>query len=200
MGGISDEQVEWAIVHRLKAMLDDPPKTEFNVTQAFAHFTAILLWTTRRIRVAHAVGPADHAAQRAFQNLQRQMIFDPPWSLSRQPPNLDNADVLGDRGEVNADFAVTTVCDFSVWLRNALAHGDGRSIRPIHKQSRSTGREYLVGFVLAENRGPGRTLHLYHQDMIRIGRELANNFCQELSQGVEYFEEDARALVVEAAE
>lgn len=47
-----DEHVEWAIVNRFKAMLDAPPKTKFNVTQSFALFSAILLWTKQRARVA----------------------------------------------------------------------------------------------------------------------------------------------------
>jgi hypothetical protein len=48
MGGIADEHVEWAVVNRLKAMLDAPPKTRFNVTQSFALFSAVLLWTKQR--------------------------------------------------------------------------------------------------------------------------------------------------------
>jgi hypothetical protein len=48
MGGIADEHVEWAVVNRLKAMLDAPPKTNFNVTQSFALFSATLLWTKQR--------------------------------------------------------------------------------------------------------------------------------------------------------
>lgn len=46
--GISDEHVEWAVVDRLKAMLDEPPKAKFNVTQSFALFNSILLWTKNR--------------------------------------------------------------------------------------------------------------------------------------------------------
>lgn len=42
MGGISDEHIEWAVVNRLKAMLDEPPQTPFNVTQTFALFSSIL--------------------------------------------------------------------------------------------------------------------------------------------------------------
>ena len=48
MGGIADEHVEWAVVNRFKAMLDVPPKTKFNVTQSFALFSAIVLWTKQR--------------------------------------------------------------------------------------------------------------------------------------------------------
>lgn len=203
MGGISDDQVEWAVVHRLKAMLDDPPKTEFNVTQAFAHFTAILLWTTQRIRVPVAAGPADHAAQRARRNLERHQITNPPWSLSLRPPALDNADILGDERDVNADFVGMSVDRFTIWLRDSLAHGDGRNIRPVHKQSRRTGKEYLAGFRIdfSERRGAARmlTLHLYHLDTLRIGKALADNFCQALSRDDAQFEHEA-AQVLEAAE
>jgi hypothetical protein len=204
MTDIRDEQVEWAVVHRLKAMLDDPPKTEFNVTQTFAHFTAILFWTTQRIRVPVAAGPADRAAQRALRKLERQQITELPWSLSLQPPVLDDADVLGDERNVNADFVGMSVDRFTIWLRDSLAHGDGRNIRPIHKRSRRTGNEHLAGFCVdfSERRGAARMLrlHLHHLDMIRIGSGLANNFCHELSHGDERFEREANKMVVEAAE
>jgi hypothetical protein len=36
MGGIAHEHFQWAVVNCLKAMLDEPPKTKFNVTQPFA--------------------------------------------------------------------------------------------------------------------------------------------------------------------
>jgi hypothetical protein len=41
MGGIADEHVEWAVVNHLKAMLDEPPKTKFNVTQSFALISTV---------------------------------------------------------------------------------------------------------------------------------------------------------------
>jgi hypothetical protein len=119
MGGISDDQVEWAVVHRLKAMLDDPPKTEFNVTQTFAHFTAILIWTSQRIRAPRVLGAANHWARRALQNLRGQAIYDPPWSLSRQPPLLDNAGIL-DADDVNAG-------EQALWAR-ALTRADARAL------------------------------------------------------------------------
>lgn len=48
MGGISDKLIEWAVVDRLKAMLDEPPKTRFNVTQSFALYSTVLLWIKNR--------------------------------------------------------------------------------------------------------------------------------------------------------
>jgi hypothetical protein len=41
MGGIAHEHVQRAVVNRLKAMLDEPPKTKFNVTQSFALFNTV---------------------------------------------------------------------------------------------------------------------------------------------------------------
>lgn len=59
MGGIADEHVEWAIVNRLKAMLDEPPQTTFSVTQTFALFSSVLLWTKNRAWVAGNHGQRD---------------------------------------------------------------------------------------------------------------------------------------------
>jgi hypothetical protein len=56
MGVIADEHVKSAVVNRLKAMLDEPPKTKFNVTQSFALFTTIVLWTENRAWVAIGKG------------------------------------------------------------------------------------------------------------------------------------------------
>src|SRR5262249_1844789 len=130
MGGISEDQVEWAVVDRLKTMLDHPPKTEFNVTQTFAHFTAILLWTAQRLRVPDAIDPADHAAHRVWAKLKEQAVTDAPWQLSRKVPRLPGARVLGVERDINTAFDGMPADAFIVWLRNALAHGDGRSIKP----------------------------------------------------------------------
>jgi len=87
MGGIPDEQVEWAVVNRLKGMLDAPPKTKFNVTQSFALFGAILLWTKNRAWVPEtADGDADHAVRGVRISLGTGSIFETPWLLSTAPP------------------------------------------------------------------------------------------------------------------
>ena len=143
MGGISDEYVEWAIVNRLKAMLDEPPKTTFNVTQSFALFSSVLLWTKNRAWVAgnHGVrgnwdNPADHLAHDVREAMRGKLITEAPWSLTQVTPRIALVD--GDDGpasrrhRVNGDFEAMTAEDFFKWLRDALAHGDGRIIRPIH--------------------------------------------------------------------
>lgn len=215
MGGISNEQVEWAIVNRLKAMLDEPPQTTFNVTQTFALFSSVLLWTKNRAWVAGNNGQrgqwqdqADHLAHDVREAMRRKLITDDPWRLSRVVPQ----NVLVDRAEgrevrerrINADFEAMTAENFFKWLRDALAHGDGRTIKPIHKLSVRTGNALLAGFRVefnAERRSAEiLKLDLFHDDMRRIGSVLADLFCQSLSGGDRYFEAEAgTARLQEAA-
>src|SRR4051812_15965140 len=98
MGGILNEHVEWAVVNRLKTMLDAPPKTKFNVTQSFALFSATLLWTKQRAWVGGDLHDrpawfdnADHASRDAREALRATSIFDPPWSLSKVRPQFQRA-------------------------------------------------------------------------------------------------------------
>jgi hypothetical protein len=216
MGGIADQHVEWAVLNRLKAMLDTPPKTKFNVTQSFALFSAILLWTKQRAWVGGELhdrpgwfSEADHAARDAREALRTTNIFDAPWSLSKTRPRLgriderDDAFGLADE-RVNSDFENMTAEHFIKWLRDALAHGDGRTIRPIHKPSRRGNKTFLAGFeiVFAAARRSERnlTLSLYHSDMTRIGVILADAFCKALSGGDQYFEQEVgTATITEAA-
>jgi hypothetical protein len=214
MGGILNEHVEWAVVNRLKAMLDVPPKTKFNVTQSFALFSAILLWTKQRAWVGGDLHErpewftdADHAARGDREALRKGSIFNPPWSLSKVRPQLRHVesssrnDLAGEL--INSDFEGMTTEQFIRWLRDALAHGDGRTIRPIHKLSRSGSKTLLAGFEIvfpAQRRSrENLILALYHGDMIRIGATLADAFCKSLSGGDQYFEREAGTAAIKEA-
>lgn len=214
MGGISDKHVEWAIVNRLKAMLDEPPKTTFNVTQSFALFSSVLLWTKNRVWVAGNRGerrdwdnPADHLAHDVREAMRGTLITEPPWSLTQVTPRIalvDNDDGAANRQRpVNGDFQATTAEDFFKWLRDAFAHGDGRTIRPIHKLSPRTGNTLLAGFriVFEAERGAAHTLtlDLFDADMRRMGGVLADLFCTSLSGGNRYLEQEARTARIEEA-
>lgn len=214
MGGIADEHVEWAIVNRLKAMLDQPPQTPFNVTQTFALFSSILLWSKNRAWVAGNLGMrgswedrADHRAHDAREAMRAALITDAPWRLSLAPPEIVLVDLDGEApprdSRINRDFENMTPEAFFKWLRDALAHGDGRTIRPIHKRSARTGKTLLAGFkiVFARERGAEHvlTLSLFHDDMRRIGGHLADLFCRALSSDNRYFEQDAATQIEERA-
>jgi hypothetical protein len=186
-------------------MLDEPPQVKFNVTQSFALFSTVLLWSKNHAWVGgdresrpHWFGEADHAAQDA-----RELLRD-----TRNPPQIVMVDredepPIGDR-QINSDFVEMSAEDFFKWLRDALAHGDGRTIRPIHRRSTRGNKTLLAGFeiVCPEQRCSGRqlTLVLHHADMRRIGAILADLFCHSLSGDDRYFEQEAgTSLIKEAA-
>jgi len=61
--------------------------------------------------------------------------------------------------------------------------------------------EHLRDLLLGQgSNGPLRlTLHLFHDDMRRLGSVLADRFCTSLSGGEQYFEEEAgTARIAEA--
>jgi hypothetical protein len=94
--------------------------------------------------------------------------------------------------------------DFFKWLRDALAHGDGRTIRPLHWTSNETGREWLGGFLVRfpETRGSDQilTMHLFKGDIQRLGQQLADLFCQHLANGDDYhFQNSATLRMLEEA-
>lgn len=204
MGGISNAQVEWALINRLKAMLDDPPKTKFNITQAFSIFSTILLWSKNRAWVGGKNPPLqfpdaiDGRAHAVRQQLQNERIVDPPWLLSLHEPAL--VSVEKNRGAalagmaVNADFQNMSADEFINWLRNALGHGDGRTIRPLHRHQGTADKTWLTGFCIKFNetqKSPNKLhLHFYEADMRRIGSHLAHLFCRSLSGDDKYFEEE----------
>ena len=203
---IDDRHVEWAVINRLKVMLDTPPRTRFEVTQSFALFTTILLWTKQRLWIGcdERFTEKDHRARDLREKLRDASIFDAPWSLSKQRPFSTMLD------PINTDFEGMTAEQFIAWLRNAIAHSDGRgrkdgggSMRPINRPIRGN-EASLEGFEIrfAEARGSSTilTLCLYRADMIRIGSVLADMFCKALSGNNEFFERDAAtARIVEAA-
>jgi hypothetical protein len=154
-----------------------------------------IAWVATKGTLAADASEADRRAHAVRETMRRVRIVDDPWRLPLVAPRLEAVD--GDRAApmpINGDFAEMAAEAFFVWLRNALAHGDGRSIRPLHKPSRRDERELLTGFrirpVATDERPKPLTLHLYHDDMRRIGATLADLFCASLSGGERYFEEE----------
>ena len=214
MGGIVDEHVEWAVVNRLKAMLDEPPNTRFNVTLSFALFSAVLLWTKNRAWVGGDrkdrppwFTEVDDAARGARKKLRDANILDAPWLLSRTPPQVVFSENDGELPfadpKINMDFAEMSAEAFFKWLRDALAHGDGRTIKPLHRPSKCSRKTLLTGFKIVFEKRKGSCqklrLTLYHADMKRMGTILADQFCTALSRDDHYFEQEAGTASIEEA-
>jgi hypothetical protein len=211
---ISDDHVEWAVVNRMKNILEAPSVTKFEVTQSFAVFTTILMWAKNRIWVdgnktgkVVSLAPSDIASRETRNQLRGERICGPFWHLSRVSPELISVNAKytarKEQSEINSDFDSMTAEDFFKWLRDAIAHGDGRNIRPIHRRSVKGGKTLLAGFtiVCAKARASGEqlTLTLYHADMKRLGARLADLFCGSLSGDNQYFELDAGTVSIEEA-
>ena len=199
---ISEDHVEYAVVHRLMTMLAEP-RASYEVTETFAHFTAILCWTTQRMRSGSTdVSAAADAARTVWSALKKETISMAPWSITIATPKTtaivhSYADV-GFEGHT-ADRLVKN-------LRDAVAHGDARKIHPLHSPGKSPHRK-LTGFQFdCEERNGSKVkwngrIRLTAPDMRRIGIEIAHRFCKELqkSSGYSYLGEDSAEGVSEAA-
>lgn len=182
---ISEKHIEWAVVDRLQQMLEAAELSEFRVTQSFGLFTAIPCWTMQRIQT-DGNGPADRSARTVLELLKKQKIKKLPWSyVDRTDPGV---------GELTADR-------FFVALRDACAHGDGRSVRPNNRQHGA--KRVLVGFTFecrVAGRGRVTAITLAQGDFRRLGVGLAEMFCDALQRGDENFRRDAKEGVLEAAD
>lgn len=204
MGGISESQIEWAVIDRLRRLLKEPPPTKYNVTQAFAVFIAIVAWAKSRAWVGQndddyqPATPADAAAHAARVRWRQQRIVEPPWSLSQVVPQKvrhdESFDPEGNDWAVNQGFSGCDAEQFLVDLRNALGHGDGRTIKPLHRLSHDDHRTLLAGFRLTIGQNE---LALFHEDLVRIGGVLADDFCTALSSDEVWFEQNANCGLTE---
>jgi hypothetical protein len=201
MGYIEPADAEWALMNRMKALLDQPKRTEYNVTQAVAVFSSILLWSQQRIRTQDPNDLLQQPVANLLGGQRAGTIFDPPWSLSQFVPDRMACPHGGLAAgvPVNQDFRGKTPFEFLVWLRDAFAHGDGRTIGPIHKLNRQGSIAYLGGIRIEFHESKPRrgqpappilTCHLFKDDLLGIGRALADSFCEEIA-GVGYQNRDS---------
>ncbi|MDX0540238.1 hypothetical protein GOC59_11645 [Sinorhizobium medicae] len=153
MGHILQHAAEYETVRRLANMLVSP-KEDFKTTETYALFTTIVCWVMQRTRTpANHNDVADRQAREVGIALQGSRIGVEPWSLNGIP-----------------DMAAF---DFFIGVRNAVAHGDGRQIRPLNENG------ILVGQVIPLN---GTEIQLYRADMRRLGCALADIFCSTMAE------------------
>jgi hypothetical protein len=196
---ITDDHVEWAVVDRLRRMLQSPPHPEFSVTNSYALFTSILCWTVQRIRAGDSA-----EGDKLLGKLEGRKVEEPPWSISTTSPEVvPISDAGASKVGPFPDFAGRNVYQFIIDLRNAVAHGDARRVKPFHEVGRDG--EQLAGFIFicGKTETPVRTITLLESDMRRIGIALADVFCKALRRSDEHrrdgnFERDA-AQIEEAA-
>lgn len=153
MGHILQHAAEYETVRRLAEMLDSA-KEEYKTTESYALFTTIVCWVMQRARTPdNRNDMADRQAREVGIALQGSRISVEPWSLNAIPD--------------------MTAFDFFIGVRNAVAHGDGRQIRPLNENG------ILVGQIVPINR---TEIRLYRADMRRLGRALAQVFCATMAE------------------
>jgi hypothetical protein len=184
MTEITKAHAEWAVVDRLRAMLNETPHAEYNVTQSYGLCVAILAWVMQRVRTPEnaANSQEDCAAISVKAALDGQSVEALPWGLQTGGP--------AGRVLLCSDFRGFTAFNFLKWLRDASCHGDARKVFPENSHGE------LVGFrfqMKSDSDQKIRSLVLRETDLRRIGSALADMYCKALS-GSESFHEDARSM------
>lgn len=192
MGQIPQEHAEWAVVDRLRKMLEEP-EGPYLASQSYALFSTILCWVMQHSRVHrdYRFTPGDRAASALLAALRNEPVSDDPWSIWTEPAariSEGGVQVPPPEGFEHHDAA-----RFLINLRDAMAHGDARNVKPYNHG------EVLVGFNFEccelRNRKPvwqGRIV-LLRSDMRRIGGALASRYCETIKAADETGQLQARA-------
>lgn len=169
---ITEEQVEWAVIARLRDTLRDTPRHRHEVTLAFAAFSTLICWVVQRMR-CQGHTHQDQVARRFHKRMQRTRFT----GFGADPLLIEGAP------------ATTTVAEALVAIRNGVAHGDGRSVRPLNRSAAAPRPPILTGFVIPWGEA---SLMLTHSMMVSFGTWVADEFIQDMT-GLANPEEAARA-------
>lgn len=152
MGEIVDHAAEYETVHRLSEMLK-ATKEDYKATESYALFATIVCWVMQRARTpANQNDHADAQARKVGRELRGIHISCEPWSVTSIPD--------------------MTAFDFFLAVRHAIAHGDGRGIRPFNEGG------FLVGQLVTI---PGHEVRFRRADFRRLGCALADLFCATMA-------------------
>lgn len=153
---IQESEIEWAVIERLRDILEASAGKEFEVTEAFAAFSSIICWITQRIR-PKGTSLADNAARRFYNTMDKRSFRDAPGAP-----------------KYGADI---TVAIAMIELRDALAHADAQNVRPLNSRERGSPPR-LIGFEFRGKQGP---IHLTADQMVTFGTWIADEFKTAIS-------------------
>lgn len=152
MGQILEHAAEYETVRRLAEMLTNT-REDYQATESYALFSTIVCWVLQRARTpTNQDGPDDVQAREVGIALRAARVSDAPWSMQ--------------------DLTEMSAFNFFTDIRNAVAHGDGRQIRPLNEGG------FLTGQIVPIR---GMKLQLRRADMKRLGCGLADLFCETMA-------------------
>lgn len=176
MGLITADHAEWAVVDRMRQMMEEP-QGDYLATQTYALFTTTLCWVMQHLRIPQGQQETakDRAAAALLTALGEVPASSDPWLMPVAPVRRQEW-VGNDQISVPAStgFQDHSLKRLLINLRDASAHGDARNVEPFNSGLN------LVGFTFncAEKRNPewrGR-ITLLRADMRRIGTTLATHY------------------------
>ncbi|WP_271439484.1 hypothetical protein [Pontixanthobacter luteolus] len=195
MGQIAPEQAEWAVVDRLRQMLE-APEGAYLASQSYALFSSILCWAMQHMRI-HAdyqLTDGDGAASALMAELENEQVNIEPWCVCSEP-----AGPVEGRGLTvppPEGFENHSAARLLRNLRDAMAHGDARKVQPFNHG------EILVGFTFNCSELKKRKVDwqgrivLLRADMQRIGCSLASRYCAAIKAADQSGELEARAAAM----
>lgn len=147
---IRSEDFEWAAIDRMGKMLKSP-HSKFKTTHTYSSFSAILCWTVQRIRTSpiHTnVGidqretPENDANFEVFDSIQVELYHQTIEGFFGSLPSA--SDRLNTVQLKDTDENDISALAFIIALRNAVAHGDGRSVKPVNRPNQLVGFEFSL--------------------------------------------------------
>ena len=210
MTQILRDHAEWAVVDRLGKMLLREHQGPFEVTEAYALFSSILCWTVQRLRTPHTqIDQVAQAARQLWNVWEHQDIAAEPWLIWTAPTYRDFIkDGESIRVPPPLNFENHTAARFLENLRNAVAHGDARTVEPFNVGGRMYGFTFRCedwkGIGDGERKKWTGTITLLRSDLVHIGSTIATRFCDIVQPGgLDYldanFVSDASSLREDAA-
>ena len=169
---IKDEHLEFAVVERLGKLLATSDHNEFAVTETYAHFASVVCWIVQRLREND-------------KNLDRlsELITDEPWSIevSKEDDDSQNIHFLGSSAKIKYAKGVDSrqVGPLMIGIRNAIAHGDHRSVFPLQKLKKvGKPNRNLIGFEFRcqKDNSDFANISLEAKAMKRVGSALIDRF------------------------
>lgn len=198
---ILEEHVEWAVMDRLRGLLERTRElgTEHTVTLSLSLVLSIVAWGRQRI----GANPIEWGESLRKGLLTPVTRF--PWLI---PAECLDGDVEAYPNGKRQKGRLVPLRDASAWeflifLRNSVAHGDHRNIRPMSEAlGQYDPRHRLSGFEISNNCNRITGVARLHEDvLVRFGTAAGRLFCaayglnaneqQDAEQGVLEREEQA---------
>ena len=180
MTAIDERHIEWATVERMRAMLRST-RRDYEITQTYTLFTSILCWTLQRIRWKEDDTKLAEPMAHLRAELERNSMQDFLRGIPLDRPKIVKENSLRKHETYFNDFSKFEIPErdkssltLLVDLRNAVAHGDLRKIKPISRGPRLLGYE-----INCESRGRDwkAEVSLNRAGMSYVADKIAELFC-----------------------